>query len=126
MKKEISKETLNKAFSNLLEKGIIAEGMKPVDPLLQKLIDKYYKLSTEDQAERPLLWWILGQTTANFKYSKEFADYKHAEGKDKCGTCSRAYQRVLTGNYICSWVGSGKGSDDQIKPNDWCKYWTNK
>lgn len=121
------KDKLNKAFDNLLEKGVIAEGQRPVDPLLQALINKYHKLPPEEQAKEPVLWWILKQSTAYFKYSKEFADYKvPAEGKDKCGNCSRAYQNVLSKEYICSWVGAGSDGDDRIKPEDWCKYWTNK
>ena len=126
MDKQKVKDQLNKAFDNLLEKGVISKGMKPVDPHLQTLIDKYYELPVEEQAKQPLLWWLLRQPTAKFKFSKEFADYKHAEGKDKCSTCSRAYQHLLSKDFICDWVGSGDNSDDTIHPDDWCKYWTNK
>ena len=38
-------------------------------------------------------------------------------GPQRCGNCIRAYQKVITGAYICSWV------QGEIVLNGWCTEW---
>ncbi len=80
-------------------------------------IKEFRSMSDEERAQMPLLYFILGQGTPAFKMDKRDVDYKKAEGKETCGNCFYAYQKVKTGKYICSWV-TGK-----IRPEDWCNKW---
>lgn len=84
---------------------------------LKHQIEQFRQLPNEEKDTLPLLYFILGQGTPAFKMNKRDVDYKKAEGKEACGNCRSAYQKVKTGKYICSWV-NGK-----IRPEDWCNKW---
>ena len=90
---------------------------KHAHPGVKKDIEQYNTLPPEEKAKNPLLWWILGSTTQDYKMSKKDALYtEESETKgQKCSNCKFAYQHVASGRYICSMM---RGN---IKPEAWCR-----
>ena len=86
-------------------------------PAVQEIIQEYKALPL-GQRERPLLYHLLGGGTPAYKTSKSEAEYLEEPRADqKCGNCQFAYQKVVTGKFICSKI-RGK-----ITPEAWCKFW---
>lgn len=98
-------------------KYFFKKALQKASPHAKALLDEYHHLSEKQRGKYPPLYWILGTGTPPFKFDKKDVDYKPAEGKETCGNCHYAYQKVITKKYICSWV-SGK-----IRPEDWCNRW---
>jgi hypothetical protein len=82
-------------------------------------IENYNKLPPEKKVELPLLWWLLGSTTQDYKMSKKDALYtEESKTKNqKCGNCKYAYKHLVSDIHICS-VMRG-----QIEPEGWCRLW---
>jgi hypothetical protein len=92
---------------------------KNAQPGINKDIETYKKLPPEEKAKTPLLWWLLGSTTQDYKMSKKDALYTE-ESKtagQKCSNCRFAYQHITSGRYICSMM---RGN---IEPGAWCRLW---
>lgn len=92
---------------------------KKAPPGVKMEIKSYQKLPPEEKAETPLLWWLLGSTTQDYKMSKQDALYteKSETDSEKCGNCKYAYMHLASGIKICS-VMRG-----QIKEEAWCRLW---
>jgi len=91
---------------------------KDAPPGVQQAIERFHKLPEEEQRETPLLYYLLGSGTPNYKMSKELATYKkEPRGEQKCGSCKFAFQKVVSGKYICSQVRG------EIQPEHWCRLW---
>ena len=95
---------------------------------VQKAIDEFRQLPEEEVQNRPLLYWILGSGTPDYKMTKRDSHYSTAGSAQeelipgqtdiqKCGNCRFAFQRVISGQYICSQISGG------ISPEAWCKLW---
>ncbi len=103
----------------------IKQAKKGTHSLISKLIDEWNKLSDEVKSENPLLWWLLGKSTAYFKMPKEEALYtdKSTVKGQMCSNCMFSYQHIESGNYICDQIGMDKKKNDLIKPAGWCRLW---
>lgn len=88
-------------------------------PGVKKEIEKFRKLPPEERSKQPLLYWLLGEGTPDFKMAKKDALYtdKTKVPSQKCSNCMFAYTKVVTSESICSQI-SGK-----IKPEAWCRLW---
>lgn len=94
-----------------------------LSPEIKQLLDKFRMLPEDEKRRTPLLWWLLGTSTANFKMSKEDASYvdKSQTTDQICANCKSIYYNQ--GKYICDQVGMGEKGNDLIKPQGWCKLW---
>lgn len=65
------------------------------------------------------MYHILGSGTPPYKISKEDSQYSHSAGtqEEACANCTFLYQKVVTGEHICSQI-RGK-----VKPGGWCNQW---
>jgi len=86
---------------------------------VKEAIEEFRALPEKERAKRPMLYWILGGGTPDFKIEQEDADYtdKSKVEEKTCANCEYAYQKVWNKKYLCSWV---KG---EINPEGWSKYW---
>ena len=88
-------------------------------PEVQKAIERWKTLPIEDRKHQPLLYWLLGSGTPDYKMSKEDAAYQEEpREKQKCGNCEFAYLKVSKDMYICSQMRG------EINENAWCRLWT--
>jgi hypothetical protein len=87
-------------------------------PGVQESIEEYFQLPEEVQDNLPLLYFLLGSGTPEYKMSKRDSDYvdrsKYAE---RCKNCDFAFQHVWTKKYICSQIRG------EIFPAGWCRLW---
>ena len=91
---------------------------KNAPPGVKTSINMFHKLPVDDKKELPLLYYILGSGTPDYKMSKVDSDYTNkSTGEQNCGNCEFAYKKVKTGKYICSQI-SGK-----IELGGWCRLW---
>lgn len=87
-------------------------------PEVQEAVERFRQLPLDERAEKPLLYWLLGSGTPPFKMSRIDSAYQDKPfGFQKCGSCRFAWQRVKTGQYICSQIAQ------EIAPEAWCRLW---
>lgn len=87
-------------------------------PEINKKIEDFRNLSDEEKNQTPLLYYILGDGTPPYKMEPRDANYTdNATGEQTCGSCEFSYQKVATGNHICSQIRGG------IQLRGWCKLW---
>ena len=91
-------------------------------PGVQVEIAKFRALPVETRKKIPLLYYLLGDGTPPSKMDKEDVSYtdKSTVKGQTCGNCQRAYQHVLSKEYICDWMGG------EIVPPGWCSVWRGK
>jgi hypothetical protein len=97
---------------------------KEAQPGVQADIEKFRSLSVEEKSEKPLLYWLLGSGTPDYKMSKDDSAYvaiTKTEGQD-CLNCEFAYTKTATldsndPDIICSQI------TDRIHANGWCRLW---
>jgi hypothetical protein len=72
-----------------------------------------------DKRQDPLLYWLLGSGTPNYKMSKRDSVYGPPPPgtAQRCSNCASAYQNVVSGVYICSQIAG------TIEPHLWCAIW---
>jgi hypothetical protein len=88
--------------------------------LVQFAIAQFRQLPTKVRAQVPLLWWLLGESTAQFKMTQPEAQYGSPppdRQQQRCRTCLSAYQHITTGTLICSQMAG------TIAPEAWCRLW---
>ena len=88
-------------------------------PGVQKAVEEFHQLPEEQKASTPLLYYILGDSTPAYKMSQEDSEYtdKSTVEGQTCKNCEFAYQKVVSGKYICSQIAG------EIQPPGWCKLW---
>lgn len=86
---------------------------------IKKSISEFHQLPDEVKATTPLLYYILGSGTPPYKMTQEDTEYTNEplNTTQTCANCEFAYQKVITGKYICSQIR------DEIKPQGWCNQW---
>lgn len=86
---------------------------------IKAIILDFMRLPKDKRKEIPLLWYILGQSTAPYKMSKAVAEYSDIAvgSKENCGNCMFQYLRTYNKKYICSQMRG------EINPSGWCKLW---
>lgn len=88
-------------------------------PSLVKLaVDYFRRMPAAQRAKKPLLYWLLGSSTPDYKMSKKDSLYSNkSNGTQKCSNCIFAYTSVKNKNNICSQIAG------DIKLGGWCRLW---
>lgn len=88
-------------------------------PEVKKAVERFRKMDPEERDTNILLYWLLGSGTPPYKMSQEDAQYSDNAGtaETACANCEFFYQKVPTGEYICSQI-RGK-----VRPGGWCNQW---
>lgn len=82
-------------------------------------IERWRELPIEERENQPLLYWLLGEGTPDYKMSKddsEYVDESQVEGQT-CKNCEFAYHSLSNDTYICSQISG------PIMLDGWCKLW---
>ena len=86
-------------------------------PEVKQAVGRFRQLPMAEREDKPLLYWLLGSGTPDYKMSKEDSEYQLSRGEQKCSNCEFAYKKVVRDRYICSQISG------PIKPGDWCRLW---
>jgi len=125
---EVAEYILEKVKEKLMENDNDDEKSKQYDyenagdkapEEVREAIEKFKNLDPNERETNILLYWLLGSGTPPYKMSKEDSEYVDGveDGNQVCANCEFMYQKVPSGEYICSQI-RGK-----IKPGGWCKLW---
>jgi len=95
------------------------EAGKNAPPAVQQAIQEFHKLPDSVKKNTPLLYYILGAGTPDYKMSQEDTEYtdKSSNPDMTCANCEFAYQKVINKKFICSQIR------DHIQPAGWCNQW---
>ena len=93
-------------------------------PGVKEAIKDFKELSDEEKSKTPLLYWLLGTGTPEYKMSKldsDYADETPAKGQT-CDNCEYAYTKTITipsgdPDVICSQVTG------RVQEKGWCRLW---
>lgn len=88
-------------------------------PEVKEAVERFRNMDEEERDTNILLYWLLGSGTPPYKMSQEDAQYSDNAGTQEtaCANCEFFYQKVPTGEYICSQI-RGK-----VRPEGWCNQW---
>jgi len=87
-------------------------------PEVKKAVKRFRELPLAERQSQPLLYWLLGEGTPDFKMSKLDAAYQsEPRGKQKCANCEFAYKKVVRDQFICSQI------EGDIASQAWCRLW---
>lgn len=88
-------------------------------PEVKEAVKRFRDMDPEERDTNILLYWLLGSGTPPYKMSQEDAQYSDNAGTQEtaCANCEFFYQKVPTGDYICSQI-RGK-----VRPEGWCNQW---
>lgn len=106
--------------------NLYPEAGKNAPDSVKAAIEEFRNLSPEERAKTPLLYWLLGEGTPNYKMSKKdsrYVDVSQVKGQ-ACGNCKSLYKRVTNGKYVCSQINEiGSPSEGKISISGWCNFW---
>jgi hypothetical protein len=88
-------------------------------PEVKQAVERFRDMDPSERDTNVLLWWLLGSGTPPYKMSQEDSQYSDTAGtaEEACANCDFLYQKVTTGEYICSQI-RGK-----VRPGGWCNLW---
>ena len=89
-------------------------------PEVKEAVERFKKLPEAEREKSPLLFWLLGEGTPNYKVSakdSEYADISTDKGKT-CSNCEWYYVKIANNKGICSKI------KPYVKPAGWCNLWT--
>jgi hypothetical protein len=89
-------------------------------PEVKEAIERFLSLSEKERAKMPLLYWLLGEGTPNYKVSAKDSEYTDVS-KDKkhtCANCEWFFLKVANHKGICSKI------EPYVKAEGWCNRWT--
>ena len=98
------------------------EAGKNAPPEVQEAVERWRALPEEERRNKPLLYWLLGSGTPDYKMSPEESDYtdrSEVEGQT-CDNCEFAYLKIANKKFICSQISG------HIQPKGWCRLWKPK
>lgn len=101
------------------ENGPYSDTGKNAPYEVQTAIRRWKDLPPEKREKQPLLYWLLGSGTPEYKMSKGESDYtdrSEVEGQ-ACGNCEFAYLKIANKKFICSQIRG------HISPKGWCRLW---
>ncbi len=111
------------SYQGLIENDVGGEypqaGGPDAQPEVQHAVRRFQHLPEDLRQNHILLYWLLGSGTPPYKASKpdvDYTDFSSVLGQE-CSNCVFAYQRVVTGQFICSKM---RGT---IQPSGWCNRW---
>lgn len=118
LRKLVREETRKLLREQKFEYESVDENADP-QPEVQEAVERFREMDPEDRDTNILLYWLLGSGTPPYKMSKEDSHYSHTSGnqEEACANCEYLYQKVTTGDHICSQI-RGK-----VKPGGWCNQW---
>lgn len=118
---------LNMRLTNMRLKDLIKEAELGYYPNVghespngvKKAIEEWNKESNELKENTPLLYWLLGSGTPEYKMPKDLAKYesKSEISEQMCSNCEYIYLKIANKKYICSQIRG------EISPKGWCKLW---
>lgn len=86
--------------------------------LVQLAIAQFRQLPLGVRSRVPLLFWLLGSSTAPFKFTQPEASYGPARDVQRtCGNCLSLYLHCGTNQLICSQVAG------LVRASDSCRHW---
>ncbi len=97
---------------------------KDAHPGVKEAIKEFKELPDEEKGEQPLLYWLLGTGTPEYKMGKQESDYAE-ETPVRSQTyvnCEYAYTKTITiesgdPDHICSQITG------RIHAEGWCRLW---
>lgn len=111
-----------KSFEDIVrlkEKGPYQDTGENAQPEVQQAIQRWKELPETQRLETPLLYWLLGSGTPEYKMDRGEAKYveeSEVEGQN-CKNCHFAYLHLANKRFICSQMTG------PIKPQAWCRLW---
>ncbi len=95
------------------------EAGKNAPSAVQQAIAEFHNLPEAVKKNTPLLYYILGSGTPEYKMSHADSEYtdKASNPSTTCGNCEFAYQKVINKKFICSQIRG------HIQPEGWCNQW---
>lgn len=122
MEKDL-RESIRDAIRDLIkeekfEYSIVDSKSQP-QPEVKKAVERFRDMDADERDTNILLYWLLGSGTPPYKMSKQDSEYSHGAGtqEEACANCAFLYQKVTTGEYVCSQI-RGK-----VVPGGWCNQW---
>jgi hypothetical protein len=87
-------------------------------PEVQEAIERFRALPEREKRNLPVLWFLLGSSTQEFKMDPSDAEYQTSprQGHD-CANCDFGYRSLRWGVLVCSQIAG------TIEPQGWCKLW---
>lgn len=88
-------------------------------PEVREAIDRFHSLPYSVRKKQPLLFWLLGESTQDFKITKEDSQYVDVSRTpdQTCKNCLFGYIQLARGNIVCSQI------QGYIKAGGWCNRW---
>ena len=101
------------------EDALNKEAGTEAPPEVQEAILRWQSLPEEERRDQPLLYWLLGSGTPEYKMDPEYANYTDESTVDNqtCANCEFTYLKIANKKFICSQISGG------IHPNGWCRLW---
>jgi len=85
---------------------------------VQQEIAAFREQSAEQRASMPLLYWLLGSGTPDFKQSACDSAYRdRPNGQQTCVNCRFLFQEVKTKRLVCSQIAP------YVSQKGWCRLW---
>lgn len=103
----------------MVDENLYPEAGYREQPEVRAAIARFRALPPNERAARPLIWWLLNESTQAVKMSQQDALYtEQSRGPQTCGTCRYLYLSNFWRRHICSMI---QGND--ISPAGWCRLW---
>lgn len=113
------------ALRNIVAQYTYPKAGKDAHPGVKEAIKEFKELPDEKKSETPLLYWLLGSGTPEYKMSKPDSNYAEETPVDDqtCDNCEFAYTKTITigsgdPDIICSQVTG------RIHDKGWCRLWS--
>lgn len=120
------KDLLPESHQEKSEENLYRAAGKNAPERIKAIIEEFRKLPPEERAKTPLLYWMLGEGTPNYKMSKgdsHYVDVSKIKGQ-MCQNCKFLYKRMDGEKFICSQVNENDSpSEGEIKLAGWCQRW---
>ncbi len=85
---------------------------------VQDAVETFLLKSLKFRARQPLLYWLLGSGTPEYKMSRIDAEYVETPHDGmKCGNCEHMYEHCRSGQLICSQISG------EVAGSAYCRLW---
>lgn len=120
----MKEDKLITALRNVVSQYSYPDAGKEAQEKVKEAIELFKQLPDEEKANTPLLYWLLGSGTPEYKMSKQDSDYTEQTEIETqtCDNCEFAYTKTITvpsgdPDIICSQVTG------RIHAKGWCRLW---
>lgn len=110
---------LIKKISEELDLFFYPEAGEKAQPEVKSAIERFHTLPYTERRKHPLLFWLLGESTQDYKITKEDSQYVEVSRTPEqyCKNCLFGYIQLARKNIICSQI------QGYIKADGWCNRW---